>query len=459
MSSRRNMSRRAFLRALAASAGGAALAACAPKTVEKVVKETVQVEKVVEKAVTATPAPAGPTTIQMSTWAYSPAEEQLNKDLAAKFNELKAPDKAEVMIIPADSYNQKLEIMVAGGIAPDVIYWDPDIGYPYYAKGWFRSLQPYFDANPELTNPDLYSVNAYATSNFGGEQYAVPNGTYCNLVYYNKDLFDQEGLSHPSADWTWADYVETARKLTKGEGDTYTQFGTVLQYFSSYWTWDSLVWGEGGDIFDKIEMPTKCTLANEAGYGAWQFVQDLVYKHKVAPTAAQQSALGGDFGTGKVGMLIDGTWAISSCVAIEAFQWDLADLPMGSKAQATPIFTGCYWLTQQSKAPDLGWEYQKFLLSEDGQMIFAANGMTTPVLKKAAQSDVFLKLKGAPEHHDLRMTAIDRYGRVSYYYHPKFNEIQTKIWGPEMDLLLLNKKSGRDAIDAIVPPTDEMLAG
>ena len=465
-----------MLKLLGLGSASAVLSACAgptPQVVEKVVKETVEVEKVVketvevekvvtkevEKVVTATPAPSGPRTIQMSTWAYSPAEEQLNKDLIAKFGETHAPDKVELVLIPGENYNQKLEIMSAGGIAPDVIYWDPDVGYSFYSKGWFRSLQPYFDTNPDLTNPDLYAVSAYKTSNFGGEQYAVPNGTYCNLVFYNKDLFDKEGVAYPAGKWTWSDYVEVAKKLTKMEGSNFTQFGTILQYFNAYWTWDSLVWGEGGDLFDKAEMPTKCTLDNDAGYFAWQWIQDLVYKHKVAPPAAQQSALGGDFGTGKVAMYIDGTWAISSYTQIEAFKWDLADLPGGSKETATPIFTGCYWLTQQSKEPDLGWEYLQFLLSEDGQMIFAANGMTTPVLKKAATSDVFLNLKGAPEHHLLRMSAIDNYGRGSYYYHPEFAEIQSKIWGPEMDLVLLNEKTGKEAIDTVVAKTNEMLAG
>lgn len=48
------LSRRSFLRSTALSATGALLAACAaePQTVQKVVKETVVIEKVVEKQVT-----------------------------------------------------------------------------------------------------------------------------------------------------------------------------------------------------------------------------------------------------------------------------------------------------------------------------------------------------------------------------------------------------------------------
>lgn len=455
------ISRREFLRLSGLAGAGALLAGCSVPEA-RVVRETVEVEKVVERTVevervvTATPMPSGPRTIKFSTWAYSPAEEQLNKKLVSRFMELHSPDRVELVLIPSN-YGQKLEIMSAGGVAPDVVYWDPDVGYVYYLKGWFRSLQPWFDAHPELLDPELYTVAAFETSRFGGEHYHVPNGTYCNLVFYNKTIFDQAGVPYPSGEWDWMQYVELAKALTIKEGDIFTQFGTILQYFSEYWTWDSLVWSEGGDLFDRIEMPTECTLANDAGYFAWQWIQDLVYKHEAAPPMAQQSALGGDFGTGKVAFYIDGTWAISSYKAIEAFEWDLADLPRGSKGRATPIFAGGYWITQQSKEPDLAWEFLYFLVTEEGQMIFAEDGMATPVLKKAAASDIFLKMPGAPAHHALRISAIADYGRGSYYYHPKFTEIQDKIWRPEMDQVLLNKKTGREAIDTIVPLTNEML--
>ena len=80
------LTRRKFLKGLAVAAGSGALAACAPevvketviveKPVEKVVEKTVvvenPVEKVVEKVVTATPAPAAPRTdltVAMSTFS------------------------------------------------------------------------------------------------------------------------------------------------------------------------------------------------------------------------------------------------------------------------------------------------------------------------------------------------------------------------------------------------------
>ncbi|MHB0857161.1 MAG: substrate-binding domain-containing protein [Anaerolineae bacterium] len=464
----RALSRRQFVKLAGAGVGFATLAACAPQVVtetvevEKVVKETVEVEKVVketvETVVTATPAPQGPRTIQYSSWFYGPAEEQMNKDLSALFNEKNAPDKVEPLLMPWSNYTQKLEIMTAGGVAPDIIYWDPDWAYTYFTKGWFRSLQPYFDQNPDLKDPEKYVLNAYETSVFGGEQYGVPNGTYCNLVYYNVDAFDSAGVDYPNRDWTWQDYTEASIKLTKMDGDMFEQYGTIVGNLGAYWGWQDLVWGEGSDLFDKVEMPTKCTLDNEAGYFAWQWIQDLIYKHKVAPTAAQQSALGGDFASGKVAWYIEGTWSISSYREIEAFKWDLADLPMGSKGRSnTSLFAGPYFLTQQSKSPDLAWEFLHFILGEDGQGFFAADGQATPVLKSAAESDAFLNMPGAPEHHLIRVSAVDEYARNSVYYHPKFTEIQGKIWQPEMDALLLNEKTGKDAIDSLVGPTDEML--
>ena len=38
------------------------------------------------------------------------------------------------------------------------------------------------------------------------------------VLYYNKDLFDKDGVSYPTADWKWPDFLAAAQKLTVREG-------------------------------------------------------------------------------------------------------------------------------------------------------------------------------------------------------------------------------------------------
>ena len=86
--------------------------------VEKVVKETVEVEKVVEKVVTATPPPK--VTIRITTWAG--VEE--SAELQEVIDEVNAQvDHFEIVHEPApDDYYTKVQTALAGGTSADLIW-------------------------------------------------------------------------------------------------------------------------------------------------------------------------------------------------------------------------------------------------------------------------------------------------------------------------------------------------
>ena len=50
---------------------------------------------------------------------------------------------------------------------------------------------------------------------FDGKLYAIPSGVSTTLLFYNKDMFDAAGAAYPDESWTWNEYIETAKKLTR----------------------------------------------------------------------------------------------------------------------------------------------------------------------------------------------------------------------------------------------------
>ena len=54
------------------------------------------------------------------------------------------------------------------------------------------------------------------------------------MLYFNKDLFDKAGVPYPSADMTWDEYEELAKKMTSGEG-------SAKVYGTHNHTWQALV--------------------------------------------------------------------------------------------------------------------------------------------------------------------------------------------------------------------------
>jgi len=156
--SEKKVSRRQFLTGLGATAGAAMLAGCTPqvvketvvveKPVEKVVKETVivegtpeVVEKVVEKVITATPEPA---TVYIWSYWTPPRDEAMQKSLDA-FMELHPNITPIHQLLPSSGAAEKILTAIAGGQPPDILMLSSS-GIPTYVdQGSLIRIDKYMD--------------------------------------------------------------------------------------------------------------------------------------------------------------------------------------------------------------------------------------------------------------------------------------------------------------------------
>ena len=58
-------------------------------------------------------------------------------------------------------------------------------------------------------------------------------------------MFDEAGLEYPTADWTWDDVTEAAKKLTKDDG---SQYGLCLRNDNNQAGYYNLIYDNGGYI-------------------------------------------------------------------------------------------------------------------------------------------------------------------------------------------------------------------
>lgn len=72
-----------------------------------------------------------------------------------------------------------------------------------------------------------------------GHYYSVPYGVNKFAVFYNKQLFDEAHVPYPKADWTWQDFMKTAKLLTKGEGPDKI-YGSVIYPLDTTIGWSTL---------------------------------------------------------------------------------------------------------------------------------------------------------------------------------------------------------------------------
>ncbi|MBC7544527.1 MAG: sugar ABC transporter substrate-binding protein [Candidatus Sericytochromatia bacterium] len=331
-------------------------------------------------------APARHAGITFSTWG-SVDEIATLKPLLAQF-EKENPDVPVTLVHIPDEYPHKLRLMAAGGALPDVMFLESQTLAGFAARGVFRDLRPQLAADPLLRKDDFYPAALTALS-WQDALYAVPRDVSNLVIYYNRDMFDKDGVPYPKADWTYNGMVATAKRLTHGE----KQFGIGFSPYPIYWL--PYIWSEGGDVMDAAM--TRSTLLEPATLSGLQRYHDLRHRWHVAPTEAQvgnarPSQL---FAQGKVAMMIGGRWVVPGFRQKLAFNWDVAPFPHGKAGSVVDADASGWGIATRCKEPDKAWRLVRFLAAKPAITAFTTSGLIVPARKDVAVSPAFLQGKPA----------------------------------------------------------------
>lgn len=136
-----------------------------------------------------------------------------------------------VVLVPGDSVEmmKKLDFLISSGEAIDVVQM-PSLGNAIEraSRGALAPLNEFYEKEG-IVPEDEYYVNAKVDGKYYGMQYTKS----INYVMLNKDALDEVGLEVPKFGWTWDDYREYAKKLTKGEGVD-KRYGTYFHTWELY---------------------------------------------------------------------------------------------------------------------------------------------------------------------------------------------------------------------------------
>ena len=146
------------------------------------------------------------------TWNISD-QEQLFKEEFADFRKTNPGVEIEWLDKKGTELPAFYQTQLAAGTPPDVIDLQGAIWVEYAANGALLDLTPYLDKEPEVKK--LYNQDYLASWQYQGKNYMLPFYIAKTLLYYNKAMFKEAGLSSPpqSFDQILAD----AQKMAKGE--------------------------------------------------------------------------------------------------------------------------------------------------------------------------------------------------------------------------------------------------
>ena len=283
--------------------------------------------------------------------------------------------KTKVSVVKWDEYWTLLESGAQGGSLPDVFWMHSNESERYMSNDMLLDLTDKIADSSEIDTAN-YPEDIWGLYTYEDKYYAVPKDVDTIALWYNKTMFDEAGLDYPTADWTWDDVTEAAKKLTKDDG---SQYGLAMPNGSNQDGYYNLVYDNEGYIIndDKTQSGWDDPKTIEAmkTYEGW-------IKEGVMPSLETMSENGVDvlFESGKVAMVTQGSWMLAAYRDNEytAANCDCVELPKSATTgRRASIYNGLGWAASATtEHPEEAWKLIEYLGSKEAQEKQAELGVT-----------------------------------------------------------------------------------
>ena len=233
--------------------------------------------------------------------------------------------KLHIEPLPINGYLDNAITATLGGTPPDLIDLDiTSLG----AMQEKKLLKPW---NMSGVNLKDFPAGLLNGTKYKGAYYGLPDRVSSQVMIYNKTLFDKAGLPYPTSNWTNADMVRIAKKLTIPAQQQYGigMAGSLVDSGNTMQSFTQAVWSNGADFMDKKQ--TKVTLNTPKAIKAIDFWAGLYNREKVTPTGILNYTVSKDiepmFMEGKIGMFISGQNSLDNIVKSGKVNWGTCEVP------------------------------------------------------------------------------------------------------------------------------------
>ncbi|MBO1054100.1 MAG: ABC transporter substrate-binding protein [Dolichospermum sp. DET73] len=312
-------------------------------------------------------------TVKLSGWTGNPLEQRLLKQVIEDFEKQHPQIKVKYEAI-SDQYMDVIKTRLVGEAAPDVFYLDALEAPLLMGQNVLEPLDKYIKPKFDLTDIEPNLLNNFTYQN---RIYGLPKDYSTLALFYNKQAFNQVGLTSPPT--TWEQLRSYSKQLT-GKLNKYG-FGEIPELARQAYK----ITAFGGEIIDKNGY---ATFANNPGLQGLELVINQYQKDR---SSAQKSDVGTNsgsemFGQNKVAMVIEGNWAIPYLQeTFPKLEFATAEIPEINNQKSTMVFTVAYVMNKQAPHKKEAWELISFLTGKEGMKKWTAKGFALPARKSVAQ--------------------------------------------------------------------------
>ena len=251
---------------------------------------------------------SGSQTLQM--WARADDAAFL-PPLVKAFNDSHSDLKIQLTLVPDAQVVQKYSLAASNGSGPDLVSTEIGTMATFTPTGWYQDITSLVDGLPYKK---YLSPAHLGQATNDGKIYGIPFTADVSVLYWNKTLFSQAGLTPDSPPKTWAQIQADAVKIRKLGGSNYGYFFSGACAGCMAFTMLPYVWADGGNILTENSAVGTPTLSpNPALEKTLSFFRSMWQSGAVAPTAKTENGTNqfGAFYSGKIGMFVQGTYPFS----------------------------------------------------------------------------------------------------------------------------------------------------
>lgn len=304
----------------------------------------------------------GEESVVLDMWIHQTGEDETDFYIERidAFNEAHEDIHVNVEIIIDDggsSYSDAVNASLVAGNLPDVLALDG----PYVAS--FAEADILLAVDEYMTDEDRndFVDSILQQGSYDGQIYSLGAMEASIPLYYNKDIFEEEGIEAPTTieeAWTWDEFLEVSKQLT-----TEDRYG--LNLFMNYGVGEWLtfmgapfVWSNGGELISEDGTTSDGYLNSAETVEALEYVKTLFEEGVVDLTPGEMQ-----FEEGNAAMALGGPWIAVSADDAD-FEWGMMPYPY-SETPVSPSGSMAYGVTSTTEYPEEAYAIMAWMTNEE----------------------------------------------------------------------------------------------
>ena len=256
-------------------------------------------------------------------------------------------------------YSEWLSEQMMNDSAPDVFFILGSDFSTFARIGALKNLNDLIRKDSDF-DPGVFYKTAYNYGNYDGRQFALPFECAPNMMFVNKTILDMEKIELPAEDWTWDDFYEICRRVTRDTDGT----GIIDQFGTVNYSWIDAFDANGVKLFDDKGRDCDFTVP--------EISDAIIFLEKLNALNSGDSLYGRNFAQGNVvfqPMLFSEYRAYKSqelsFKKYSGFEWECVTMPSGpSGDNYSRLDTLSIAMSDKTTQEYYAWEFMKLLTSD-----------------------------------------------------------------------------------------------